>query len=213
MVKRQRLKKRSWQLQKKRNNLLCREDIARSKGYKSVAGIDEAGRGPLAGPVVASAVILKRDDFSVRIDDSKKLNFVARNRAYKEIFDRAIIGIGIASEAVVDNINIYQATMLAMERSVLNLSSQPDLLLVDGNMRLRLAVNQLTIVKGDQKSLSIACASIIAKVTRDRLLQFYDCLFPGYGFYCHKGYATKEHISAITKKGFSPIHRRSFRVK
>ena len=213
MVKRQLLKKRLDLFHRKRNRLLHKEDISRSSDYSSVAGIDEAGRGPLAGPVVASAVVLKRYDFSVRIDDSKKLNPSERERAYKEIFDRAIIGVGIVSEAVVDDINIYQATMLAMERSVLNLSQQPDLLLIDGNMQLRFDIKQCTIVSGDQKSLSIACASIIAKVTRDRLLQFYDCLFPGYGFYRHKGYGTKEHIIAITKKGFSPIHRRSFWVK
>jgi len=199
--------------QRRRNRLLHKEDIARSRGYRSIAGIDEAGRGPLAGPVIAAAVVLKRHDFSVRIDDSKKLTPFARRSAYREIFDRAIIGIGIVSEAVVDDINIYQATMLAMEISVLELCSQPDLLLVDGNMQLRLNVKQSTIVNGDQKSLSIACASIVAKITRDRLLQFYDSIFPGYGFYRHKGYATKAHISAITEKGFSPIHRRSFRVK
>lgn len=213
MVKRQRLKKRLDRFQRKRNRLLHKEDIARSRGYRSIAGIDEAGRGPLAGPVVASAIVLKRHDFSVRIDDSKKLTPFARRRAYKEIFDRAIIGIGIVSEAVVDDINIYQATMLAMERSVLELCAQPDLLLIDGNMRLRFDTKQSTIINGDQKSLSIACASIVAKVTRDRLLQFYDSIFPGYGFYRHKGYATKEHMSAIIEKGFSPIHRRSFRVK
>ena len=178
-----------------------------------MAGIDEAGRGPLAGPVIASAVVRKKHDFSVRIDDSKKLTPFARRRAYREILDRSIIGIGIVSEAIVDAINIYHATMLAMEISVLELCSQPKLLLIDGNMQLRLNMKQVTIVNGDQKSLSIACASIVAKVTRDRLLQFYDRIFPGYGFCRHKGYATKEHKSAITEKGFSPIHRRSFRVK
>jgi len=213
LAKRQRLKKRLYLLQRKRNKLLHQEDNARSSGYRSVAGVDEAGRGPLAGPVVASSVILKRHDFSVRIDDSKKLNPHARKRAYEEILDKAIIGIGIVSETIIDNINIYHATMLAMERSILDLRCTPDLLLIDGNMRLRLTVQQRTIVKGDQKSLSIACASIVAKVTRDRLLEFYDSIFPGYGFYRHKGYGTKEHINAILKKGFSPIHRRSFRVK
>ncbi len=200
-------------LQRKRNKLLHQEDNTRSSGYRSVAGVDEAGRGPLAGPVVASSIILKRHDFSVRIDDSKRLNYHARRRAYEEILDKAIIGIGIVSESVIDKINIYQATMLAMERSILDLRCQPDLLLIDGNMRLRLTIEQRTIVKGDQKSLSIACASIVAKVTRDKLLQFYDGIFPGYGFYRHKGYGTKEHMSAIHEKGFSPIHRRSFRVK
>jgi len=213
LVKRQRLKKRSGLSQRKRNRSLYQEDVVRSSGYGFVAGIDEAGRGPLAGPVIASAVVLKRHDFSVRIDDSKKLNYVARQRAYKEILDRAIVGIGVVSEAVVDDINIYHATMLAMERSVLDLCEVPDLLLIDGNMRLRFDMQQSTIVSGDQKSLSIACASIVAKVTRDRLLEFYDGIFPGYGFYRHKGYATKKHMSAIIEKGFSPIHRRSFHIK
>lgn len=157
--------------------------------------------------------MLKRRDFSVRIDDSKKLAASSRRRAYTEILDRAKVGIGIVSEAVVDAINIRQATLLAMERAVLELDARPDILLIDGNMPLRLEMKQLTIIDGDQKSLSIACASIVAKVTRDRLLEFYDSIFPGYGFNRHKGYGTGSHINAIAKKGFSPIHRRSFRVK
>lgn len=198
-----------------------KKKISRLKGISAyaglkgevAAGIDEAGRGPLAGPVVASAVVLKRCDFTVRIDDSKRLTPAARELAYTEIRERAAIGVGIVSETLIDSINIYQATILAMERAVFDLNARPDLLLIDGNMRLRLEIKQVSIVKGDQKNLSIACASIIAKVTRDRLLEFYDSVFPGYGFLKHKGYGTKRHISAIFEKGFSPIHRRSFQVK
>jgi ribonuclease HII len=207
------LRKKLYRLQKSNNSLLDEELKARLKGYSLIAGIDEAGRGPLAGPVVACSVVLKDFNFSARIDDSKRLQPSARERAYKEIADKAFIGIGIVAENIIDEINIYRATILAMERSILNLKIKPDFLLIDGNIRLRPDIDQLAIVSGDRKSLSIACASIVAKVTRDRLLRFYDSIFPGYGFNQHKGYGTERHISAIIKKGFSPIHRRSFSVK
>ena len=197
----------------KNNYLLSQERKAAAKGCRFIAGIDEAGRGPLAGPVVAASVILKSYYFTVRIDDSKKLSYLARERAYKEISQKAFIGIGVVSEDVIDKINIYQAAMLAMRISILDLDIKPDFLLIDGNMNLSIETEQAAIVCGDQKSLSIACASIVAKVTRDRLLKFYDNIFPGYGFSQHKGYGTKSHISAITHKGLSPIHRRSFHVK
>jgi len=182
-------------------------------GYRFIAGIDEAGRGPLAGPVVAASVILKNYNFSVKIDDSKRLSPLARERAYGEISQKAFVGIGIVPEDAIDKINIYQATMLAMRISILNLDVKPDFLLIDGNMNLSIETEQVAIVCGDQKSLSIACASIMAKVTRDRLLKFYDNIFPGYGFSQHKGYGTKSHIKAITHKGLSAIHRRSFHVE
>jgi ribonuclease HII len=207
------LRKKLYQLQKINNLSIDEELKAQANGFRMIAGIDEAGRGPLAGPVVACSVILKNFDFSARIDDSKKLRPVERERAYQEISSKAIIGIGIVAEDIIDKINIFKATMLAMEQSILGLASLPDFLLVDGNMRLRPRISQLTLIRGDQKSLSIACASIIAKVTRDRLLRFYDNIFPGYGFSRHKGYGTRQHIAAIIKKGFSPIHRRSFKVK
>jgi ribonuclease HII len=196
-----------------RADLLLREKEARASGFRFIAGIDEAGRGPLAGPVVAAAVILKKHDFSVRIDDSKRLSPSARERAYQQISDRAIIGIGIVAEDIIDRINIYQATILAMEEAVLDLDIVPDILFIDGSIRLRLSCPQVGIIGGDQQSLTIACASIVAKVTRDRLLSFYDGLFPEYGFAKHKGYGTEGHIAALKEKGFSAIHRQTFKLK
>ena len=191
-------------------SLIGEEQKASAKGYRFIAGIDEAGRGPLAGPVVAAAVVLTSYDFKTRIDDSKRLSAAARERAYKEIQQKAFIGVGVVSEDTIDKINIYQATMLAMQMSVLDLYIRPDLLLIDGNIKLKTRTEQIAIVRGDQKSISIACASIVAKVSRDRLLKFYDNIFPGYDFSGHKGYGTSRHINTIADKGLSPIHRRSF---
>lgn len=191
-------------------SLIGEEQKASAKGYRFIAGIDEAGRGPLAGPVVAAAVVLTSYDFKARIDDSKRLSAAARERAYKEIQQKAFIGVGVVSEDTIDKINIYQATMLAMQMSVLDLYIRPDLLLIDGNIKLKTRTEQIAIVRGDQKSISIACASIVAKVSRDRLLKFYDNIFPGYDFSGHKGYGTSRHINTIADKGLSPIHRRSF---
>lgn len=187
------------------------EERNRASGFRFIAGVDEAGRGPLAGPVVAASVILKEFDFTARIDDSKKLSASVREEAYQQILKKAIVGIGIVSEDIIDRINIHRATLLAMEEAVLNLGRVPGLLLIDGNMRLRLPYPQIGIINGDECCLSIACASIVAKVTRDRLLRFYDGLFPEYGFSRHKGYGTKTHIAALKDRGFSPIHRRTFR--
>lgn len=198
---------------KQKNRLLLREKAKRFSGFKVIAGVDEAGRGPLAGPVVAASVILKESDFTVRIDDSKKLSASLREKAYRQILEKAEVGIGIVSEDIIDSINIHRATLLAMEEAVLNLDRRPDLLLIDGNIRLRLPFSQWSIIKGDQQSLSIACASIVAKVTRDRLLNFYDTLFPEYGFNRHKGYGTRAHISVLRDRGFSPVHRRSFVIR
>jgi ribonuclease HII len=166
----------------------------------------------LAGPVVAACVVLKDFNFSVRIDDSKALTPLARERAYRQITKKAFIGIGIVPEGIIDEVNIYRATIMAMESAVLNLDVKPDILFIDGNIKLRLDYRQLSIIGGDRKSISIACASIVAKVTRDRLLRFYGDIFPGYGFERHKGYGTKHHAAAIRDKGFSPIHRRSFQI-
>ena len=193
--------------------LLAQEYKARAEGFKDIAGVDEVGRGPLAGPVVAAAVILREYDFSAKIDDSKRLSALQRQRAYEEISDKAYIGIGIVPEDIIDSINIYRATILAMETAVLDLSRRPDLILIDGNIRLKFSCRQLSIVGGDRKSLSIASASIIAKVTRDRLLRFYHEIFPVYGFDRHKGYGTKRHIAALRERGMSPVHRRSFNFK
>ena len=201
-------------LLRKNKLLLSAEQKAKRSGYNIIAGIDEVGRGPLAGPVVAASVVLKDFDFTVRIDDSKVLSEVQREKAYSEIIKKAVIGIGIVSETIIDKINIYQATILAMEKCVFDLDIVPDLILIDGNnLKLKFDIDQIGIAGGDRKSLSIACASIIAKVTRDRLLKFYDKIFPGYGFNFHKGYGTRKHAAALKLKGLSPIHRRSFRLK
>lgn len=190
--------------------MLKHERKARKAGFRRIAGIDEAGRGPLAGPVVASALILKETHFKHRIDDSKKLTPRARNLAYEEILKKAWFGIGIISEKIIDEINIYRATARAMEVAVKNLRVRPDYLLVDGRIRIKAPCKKESIVGGDSKSLSIACASIVAKVTRDRIMCDYHKKYPVYGFLRHKGYGTKEHRRLLQKHGPSPIHRFTF---
>jgi len=190
---------------------LNHERKAHKEGFKRVAGIDEAGRGPLAGPVVASAVILKETRFKQRIDDSKKLTPCARNLAYEEIIRKAWFGIGIVSEKVIDKLNIYNATARAMEVAVENLGIKPDCLLVDGRIRIKSTCKKVNLIGGDSKSLSIACASIIAKVTRDNIMCKYHKRYPAYGFLHHKGYGTKEHLRKLLKHGPSPIHRFTFK--
>ena len=190
--------------------LLLHEKRLNKSGYWLVAGIDEAGRGPLAGPVVASAVILKSRVFSATIDDSKKLSAKKREKAYLEIFKKAIVGVGIVDEKTIDKINIYRATIKAMEMAIANLEIPPDYIIVDGRVKLSTKCPHKCIVKGDSKSLSIAAASIIAKVTRDHLMVEYDKVYPQYGFAKHKGYGTRFHCSALKKHGPSPIHRFSF---
>ena len=177
---------------------------------KIIVGCDEAGRGPLAGPVVASAVILKDFFFKERIDDSKKLSAKLRGKAYAEIFKKSIVGIGIVDEKTIDKINIYQATKRAMQIAISNLELPPDFVIVDGKMKIATKCPLKCIVGGDSKSLSIAAASIIAKVTRDRIMLEYDSIYPQYGFARHKGYGTKAHMEALKTNGASPIHRRSF---
>jgi ribonuclease HII len=159
---------------------------------------------------VASAVILKTYAFRSKIDDSKKLTPQGREEAYIEIFRKAVVGVGIVDEKTIDDINIYQATRMAMEIAVSNLSIPPDMVIVDGNMRINSVCPCKTIVSGDSKSLSIAAASIIAKVTRDDIMRKFDRLYPAYGFAVHKGYPTKRHKIAIRKHGLSPIHRATF---
>ena len=180
-------------------------------GYQYIAGIDEAGRGPLAGPVVSAAVILPRDIDLPEVNDSKKISEKKRERLYDEIIDAAIeVGIGVIHEEEIDEKNILQATFKAMRKSIGQLSLKPDLLLVDGNKADIKHYKQESIIDGDQKSLSIAAASIIAKVFRDRMMRQYDIIFPQYGFAKHKGYGTKQHMEAITSRKASPIHRKSF---
>jgi len=203
------LKRRSNTL--KAGRLLFHEKRLSSSGYKLIAGIDEAGRGPLAGPVVAGAVILKSLNFHEDVDDSKKLSPGKREKAYLEIMEKAIVGVGIIGEKEIDEINIYRATIRAMEEAVANLERAPDYILVDGMMRLVTKCPVKCIVRGDSLSLSIAAASIIAKVTRDRLMLKYHETYPQYGFAKHKGYPTRFHRLALQKHGPSPIHRFSFR--
>ena len=176
-----------------------------------VCGIDEAGRGPLAGPVVAGAVILPQDCEILYLNDSKKLSEKKREELFDEIKEKAIVwGIGMASPARIDEINILQATYEAMREAVAALDPQPQVLLNDAVRIPNLAFRQVPIIKGDAKSLSIAAASVLAKVTRDRLMAEYDELMPEYGFASNKGYGSAEHIAAIKKYGASPIHRMTF---
>lgn len=180
-------------------------------GYQYIAGIDEAGRGPLAGPVVAAAVILDPKIIIPGINDSKKLSEARREYLYDEICSKAVsVGIGIVDERIIDEINIRQATLMAMEMAVNKLNIKPNCLLIDAEKLINMPIPQISIIKGDSLSISIAAASIIAKVTRDRILKEYDKKYPEYGFGKHKGYGTKQHIEAIRTYGLLPIHRRSF---
>ena len=181
------------------------------KDYPYICGIDEVGRGPLAGPVVAGAVILPKDDMILYLNDSKKLSEKKREMLYDEIMNRAVAtGIGMASPARIDEINILQATYEAMRMAIDNLPVRPDILLNDAVTIPQVDILQVPIIKGDAKSISIAAASIIAKVTRDRLMVEYDKVLPGYDFASNKGYGTKAHIAGLKELGPTPIHRRSF---
>jgi ribonuclease HII len=188
------------------------EELAARQGYRIVAGVDEAGRGPLAGPVVAAAVILPVGVDLVGVNDSKKLTPSRRDELFDLIQERAIaVGVGMGDHALVDRINILQATLAAMGQAVGALAVPPDYLLIDGISRIPIPIPQRTIKKGDSASISIAAASIIAKVTRDRLMVAYDRRYPGYGFAEHKGYGCATHLAAIAALGPSPIHRTTFR--
>lgn len=180
-------------------------------GLGAIAGVDEAGVGPMAGPVVAAAVIFEPERFIKGVHDSKQLTPEQRDTLFPLIQEKALaIGIGIAGTAEVDDLNIYWASMLASERALAALARQPDHVLVDGRLIPNLKLPQTRIVGGDRKSFCIAAASIIAKVTRDRLMLEYDAAYPGYGFASHKGYCTAGHFAALEALGPSPIHRRSF---
>ncbi len=181
------------------------------EGYGLIAGIDEVGRGPLAGPVMAAAVILPKDHPILYLNDSKKLTEKKREELYEVIMKEAVaVGIGMASEARIDEINILNATYEAMREAIGKLAPQPDILLNDAVKIPGVSIRQVPIIKGDAKSVSIAAASIVAKVTRDRLMAEYEKIYPGYGFAKNKGYGTAEHIAAIKEMGPCPIHRRSF---
>ena len=179
--------------------------------YLYICGVDEVGRGPLAGPVVAGAVILPKDCDILYINDSKKLSAAKREELYDEIMEKAVAtGLGFIGPERIDEINILQATYEAMRQAIGKLDPQPDLLLNDAVTIPGLDIDQVPIIKGDAKSISIGAASIIAKVTRDRLMEEYDRMYPEYGFASNKGYGSAEHIAAIKTYGPTPIHRKSF---
>lgn len=181
-----------------------------SKGTFLIAGVDEVGRGPLAGPVVAAAVILPKNCKIKGLNDSKKIPKKKHEEIFQAVKDNALaIGIGIMDNQVIDQVNIYEATKLAMKEAIYQLEPQPEHLLIDA-MKLDLPISQTSIIKGDANSLSIAAASIIAKVTRDKIMANYDEEFPGYDFAQNAGYGTAKHLEGIEKQGVTPIHRTSF---
>ncbi|MCP1101608.1 ribonuclease HII [Aequitasia blattaphilus] len=189
--------------------MCCYEEEYASLPY--ICGIDEVGRGPLAGPVVAAAVILPKDVEILYLNDSKKVSEKKRNLLYDEICEKAVaFGIGIVGPAKIDEINILQATYEAMRQAIDKLSVRPDILLNDAVTIPGVDIKQVPIIKGDGKSVSIAAASILAKVTRDRMMIEYDAIIPGYDFASNKGYGTKKHIEGLKELGKSPIHRETF---
>lgn len=190
------------------------ENIAYADGYEIVCGVDEAGRGPLAGPVYAAAVILPKGHIIEGVNDSKKLSEKKRDELFDKVIDEcAAYSVGIATEKEIDEINILQATFLAMRRAVEGLNVKPDIALIDGNKTPGLDIEQRAIVKGDGKSANIAAASIIAKVSRDRYMLEMAAKYPEYQFEKHKGYGTKLHYEMLEKYGVSPIHRKTFLKK
>jgi len=197
-------------LQEKNQKLLQFDLRYLDKNITPLAGVDEAGRGPLAGPVVAASVIIKNPHFNARIDDSKKLSPKAREIAFREILTKCVISTGIVEHTRIDQINIYYASIEAMQTAVNTLDERPRLALVDGPLDLNLICDYDNVVKGDAQSLSIACASIVAKVARDRLMLSYHERYPQYGFDQHKGYGTKQHLEALKNFGACEIHRKSF---
>ncbi|MCK9235367.1 MAG: ribonuclease HII [Acholeplasmataceae bacterium] len=191
-------------------NLYQYEEALYQKGLTLIAGVDEAGRGPLAGPVIAAAVILKKGAKLPHVNDSKQLTEKQRAIALEEIKQHAVaIGIGMCSVEEIDQINIYRAARQAMISAIHQLKIKPEYLLIDA-MPIVIDIPAEAIIKGDQKSISIAAASIVAKYTRDQYMLEMDQLFPQYGFKNHKGYATKEHLAMIEKHGFTPIHRKTY---
>lgn len=189
------------------------ERNAYQSGYNLIAGIDEAGRGPLAGPVVAAAVILPREYGQAEINDSKRLSASKREKLFDIIWaDALAIGLGVVEAAVIDEVNILQATLMAMKEACAELNPTPDFLIIDGINSLSLPIPQQTLIKGDSRSISVAAASIIAKVSRDRIMEIYHRQFSQYNFIKNKGYGTKEHLAAIREFGLCKLHRRTFRM-
>ncbi|MGQ9647833.1 MAG: ribonuclease HII [Thermodesulfobacteriota bacterium] len=188
------------------------ERMYHRRGYQRIAGVDEVGRGPLAGPVVAAAVILPWEGIEERLYDSKKISSKKREELYEQILSKASgVGIGMIGPEEIDLVNIFQATLKAMALAIKNLPIPPDFILVDGNQVIQIPLPQKPICKGDQLSTSIAAASIVAKVTRDRMMMAWHQKYPHYNFAKHKGYGTKEHRSAIEKFGVCELHRKTFR--
>ncbi len=208
----EKLLRRKEKLEKERLRLKSMRVYEEEYGqYNYICGIDEAGRGPLAGPVVAGAVILPSDEEILYLNDSKKLSEKRREALYTEIMEKAVaVGVGIIGPERIDEINILRATYEAMRQAVSKLSVKPDILLNDAVTIPEVDIRQVPVIKGDAKSVSIAAASIIAKVTRDRMMAEYDEAMPGYGFGKHKGYGTKAHIESLKRLGPCPIHRRTF---
>jgi ribonuclease HII len=186
------------------------EEKFHRKGYRIIAGIDEAGRGPIAGPVVAASVILDQNNIPKGINDSKKLSPASREIIFHQIMLTAIVGIGIADIEKIDSVNILNATKYAMNLSSERLDTKPDLLLIDGNFTINNNIKNISIIKGDTKSLSIAAASIIAKVTRDSLMNKFAHIYTKYAFTKNKGYPTKDHLNIVHNFGICPLHRKSF---
>ena len=190
--------------------MLAYEKELYTQGIDLIAGVDEVGRGPLAGPVVAAAVILPKACKILGLNDSKKIPKSKHKEIYEAVLQNAIaIGIGIKDNQVIDQVNIYEATKLAMMEAIGQLEPQPQHLLIDA-MKLDLPIPQTSIIKGDANSLSIAAASIVAKVTRDQMMEEFDCEYPGYDFTQNAGYGTANHLAGLDKLGVTPIHRRSF---
>lgn len=194
------------------NNLKAEELKLYERNIEYICGIDEAGRGPLAGPVVVGAVILPQDSFIEGVNDSKKISEKKRERIYDQIIEEAVAwSVGIVDEKTIDEINILNATKLGVKLALEGLKQKPDVIMVDAlNNMDTLGIPYISVVKGDAKNYSIAAASIIAKVTRDRMMQEWDTVYPAYGFAKHKGYGTVEHIRVIKENGPCSIHRRSF---
>jgi len=189
------------------------EESLYNKSYRSIAGVDEAGRGPLAGPVVAAAVIMPANTEIEGLNDSKKLSPAKRELIFDEIISRDLIcAVGIIDHKCIDRINILQASLMAMRKAVMDLKAAPDFVLVDGNYPIpNITFPQYAVVKGDSRCRSVAAASVVAKVTRDRIMDKYQAIYPSYSFARHKGYPTAAHMSELKEHGACEIHRRSFR--
>lgn len=196
--------------QRKHDDMLLFETEARQRGFQWIAGVDEVGRGPLAGPVVAACVIMKEDSHLLDVNDSKQVSLSNRETLYTAILNDCVAyGVGIVSHDVIDDVNIYEATKLAMQQAIDNMVPTPDYLLIDA-MKLSNGIPQQSLIKGDARSYSIACASIIAKVTRDKIMHEYAMVYPQYDFNHNAGYGTKKHLDALQHYGVIPIHRKSF---